>query len=61
VLKNVNHYSEEVINCNHRIHGQLLKTSVLVGVFVLMRCEIFVYPSTVTHEQLNVSYFAELV
>jgi hypothetical protein len=28
-LKNVNHYADEVINCNHIINGQLLKTSLL--------------------------------
>jgi hypothetical protein len=25
VLKIVNHYEDEVINCNHRINGQFLK------------------------------------
>jgi hypothetical protein len=31
VLKNVNHYADEVINYNHTTHGQLPKTSVLSG------------------------------
>jgi hypothetical protein len=32
-------------------------------VFILVRCEIFAYPSTVTHEplKLNYKYFSELV
>jgi hypothetical protein len=29
VIKNVNHKTVEVINCNHNINGQLLKTSFL--------------------------------
>jgi len=32
-----------------------------LGVFVLVRCEMFAYRYTVTHEPLNVSYFSELV
>ena len=32
-----------------------------LGVFVLMRCEIFAYRQTMTHEQLKVNYFSELV
>jgi hypothetical protein len=31
VLKNVNHYTYEFINCNYRINGQFLKNSVLAG------------------------------
>jgi hypothetical protein len=31
VLKNVNHYADKVILCNHIINGHLLKTSVLTG------------------------------
>jgi hypothetical protein len=31
VLKNENHYAEEIINCYHKKKGQLLKTSVLAG------------------------------
>ena len=31
VLKIVNHYADEVINCNHITNGQLFKTLVLAG------------------------------
>jgi hypothetical protein len=31
LLKNVNHYADEDINCDHIINGQLLKNSVLAG------------------------------
>ena len=31
VLKNVNHYADEVILCKHIINGQLLKMSLLTG------------------------------
>jgi len=35
VLKNAHHYADEVINCNHIISGQLLKTSILIGCLCL--------------------------
>jgi hypothetical protein len=31
VLRNVNHYADEVTLCNHIINGHLLKTSLLTG------------------------------
>jgi hypothetical protein len=39
----------------------MLKNSVLAGGFVLARCEMFAYPSTVTHKSLKLSYFSKLV
>jgi hypothetical protein len=41
LLRNVNHQADEAGPCNHSMKGQLLRTSVLIGVFVLVRCEIF--------------------
>jgi hypothetical protein len=31
MIMNVNHYTDEVISCNHRINGKFLKNSVLAG------------------------------
>jgi hypothetical protein len=31
LLKNVNHYADEAVLCNHSINGQLLRTSVQTG------------------------------
>ena len=43
LLKNVSHQAHEVVLCNHSTNGQLFRTSVLSGHFVLVRCEIFAY------------------
>ena len=43
LLKNVNHQAHEAVLCNHRKNGQLFRTSVLSGHFILVRCEIFAY------------------
>jgi hypothetical protein len=32
-----------------------------VRVFLLVRCEVFVYPSTVAQEQLKVNYFVNYI
>ena len=47
--------------CNHIIYGQLLKTSIMTGCLCFGALWNFCLPWTVTHEQLKVSYFYELV
>ena len=43
LLKNENDQAHEAVLCNHRKNGQLFRTSVLSGHFILVRCEIFAY------------------
>ena len=43
LLKNVNHQADKTVLCNHSINDQLLRTSLLTGRLILVRCEFFAY------------------